>query len=117
MRAAVAAQRQMLHRHQRVIRLFGEPQHPSAVISDRTGPSLVFRLPRITLIDPVENPAAQIEDAAEPDRAQELGGSCASRAHHALHYYLVIRAQLIEPLRDISARYQLGSRNPVDLLL
>src|SRR5262245_44043573 len=106
----------MLHRHQRVIRLFGEPQHPLAAISDRTGPSLIFRLRWINLVDPVENPASQVEYAAEPDRPEELRSSCASNARLALHHDLFVWVQLVESFRDIAERYKRGSRQPVDLV-
>ena len=56
--------------------------------------SSVLRLARVYLIDPVQDPALQIQYALEPDRAKEICSLRAAATHLAVQHDLVIRVQL-----------------------
>src|SRR5688500_5556303 len=85
--------------------------------SDLSGPSVVFGLRRINLIYPVEGRPLAVQHPLAPDGSQEIGRSCASPAHVAVHNDLLLGIQLGIAPRDFPERNQLGSRNPIDLNL
>jgi hypothetical protein len=102
----------MLHRHQRVIRLFRKPKH----ISDRYSPILILRLAWINFIDPVDDTAREVEHLAVTLRSQEIGRIGAAGDDRALHDELVVRVELDSTFGDIAQRNQQRAIDLADLI-
>src|SRR2546425_451830 len=78
---------------------------------------LVFRLGRIDLVYPIQDAALQVQNLLEPDRSQEIRGFRAPPARLAVHDDLIVRVELVDALRHVSERDELGPGDAIDLVL
>src|SRR5829696_6231656 len=87
-----------------------------AMILRREPWGLVLGLRRIDLVDPFQDPAAQVLHVREADRLQELHCLRAAAAHLALSDDFAIAWQLLVAPRQLTEWNERRPGNPVDLV-
>src|SRR6185436_527177 len=78
--------------------------------------SLILRLGRVDLVDPVQDPALEVLDPLEPDRLQEFHRFRAATAHLAVRDDVLVLGQLGITARQLAERNQDGPWNLADLV-